>query len=259
MLKIVSMLALLVCFNAKAQDKKVIDHTDFHRWKTIKNSTISNDGKYIAYQAGPEKGDGYLYIYNTTTKKLDSVHRGISPVFSGGSGYLAFKIRPGHDTLRTCELQKIKKAKWPKDSLGLYLLGKDSLVKIPKLRLMELNDENDWGVFSFQHNKLTNPPKVKRWYWFKKNRPKPYSSKGGVVMVYNPAQEERTEFKDIRKFQISEDGNYVALTVHRRRGKDSTHLTIYKTASNETWVAPDKWKSVEKLVFNEQETSLAFC
>ena len=116
MRKHLTIFILLVSTVSMAQEKKIIDYTIFNDWKSLKGARMSNDGKYISYEVNPHKGDGYLFIYNTVSKKLDSIPRGNGASFSGGSGYLAFKIDPGFDTLRTCELDKVNKKKWPKDS-----------------------------------------------------------------------------------------------------------------------------------------------
>ena len=161
MQKLLTAILVMVSMGAIAQGKKVIDHTVYNDWKSLKNSQISNDGKYISYKVKPHRGDGYLYIYNTEAKTLDSIPRGTGASFSGGSSYLAFKIKPGYDTLRTCELEKVKKMKWPKDTLGIYLFENDSLIKMPKIKSFTANDENDWTVLEFSHNKIKEPKKKK--------------------------------------------------------------------------------------------------
>jgi len=254
--KIFTLIAVLVSFITVAQQKKVIDHTVYNDWKSLKNSSISNDGKYISYEVKPHRGDGYLYVYNTETKVLDSFFRAKSASFSGAGSYLAFRITPGFDTLRTCELKKIDKKKWPKDSLGIYLLDQDSLIKMPKLESFELNDENDWAVIRFKHNKIDEPKKKK--YLCKKKRPKGYKSTGHAVRMYNPSIDKKIEFKDVKRHTVSEKGNLVAFSIHQKTKKDSLHLMIFNTADQSTWTSPDKYTDLQKLTFNEQESSLAY-
>ena len=61
--------------DALAQQKKVIDQTVYPIWKTIKNTTISNDGNWVSYEINPLKGDGYLYIVNPAKNSKDSIAR----------------------------------------------------------------------------------------------------------------------------------------------------------------------------------------
>lgn len=256
MFKVLSIFAILISFASVAQEKKVIDHTVYDNWKSLSNSMISNDGKYISYEVNPHRGDGYLFIYDTQQKTLDSIPRGTEASFSGGSAYLAFKITAGFDTLRTCELKKIDKKKWPSDSLGIYLFENDSLIKMPEIGSFELNDENDWAVLMFKHNKIKEPKKKKRIP--KKKRPKPYKTNGHAVQMYNPSVSKNIEFKDVSAFEVSEKGNLVALTIHQKVKKDSVHLQLFNTQTQEIWTASNKYTDLQKLIFNEQETKLAF-
>lgn len=258
--KIISLLLILCSFSSIAQDsinspKKAIDHTDFNLWKTIDNVQISNDGSYIAYDVRPKKGDSYLFIYNTATQQLDSIERGSDPVFSGGSGYLAFTIQPGYDTLRTCELKKINKSKWPKDSLGIYLFAADSLIKYPKSLSFQLSEENDWGAFMFRHNKIYTPKK--RRPLLKKNREKVYPSKGHALFIYNPVTGVKSEHKNIKNYKLSESGKQVAMTVHRKYKLDSIQLHVFNTTSQQLWTADQQYTSVDKFAW-QKDDALAY-
>lgn len=253
--KLLTLILVLVSFVSVAQEKKVIDHTVYNDWKSLKNSKISNDGKYISYEITPHRGDGYLYIYNTETKAIDSFFRAKSGSFSGGSAYLSFTITPGFDTLRTCELEKIDKKKWPKDSLGIYLLEEDSLIKMPELSSIHLNDENDWAVIMFKNNKTDEPKKRKK--LCKKKRPKPYKSNGHKVTMFHP-NATIGGFKDVKSIEVSENGKLVAMTIHQKIEKDSLHLKIFNIENQLTWESKDKFTDIQKLTFDDQETRLAY-
>jgi len=256
--RISAILATLISLSAFAQ-KKIIDHTVYNDWKSLKSSQISNDGKFISYEINPHKGDGYLFIYNTETKALDSIHRGKGARFSGESGYLAFRIKPGYDTLRNCELNKVNKKKWPKDSLGIYLLEKDSLLKMPKLKSFEMNDESEWMTIFFDHNKCsTEKKKKKRGFCKKKKGEMEYDSDGHVLKLFNPAVEEKIEFKDVRSSEFSKNGSYVAFTTHKKEECDSVHMSIFNTVDLTTWCSPGKFTDLQKFVFDDQENKLAY-
>ena len=102
-------LFLILGLNAVGQEKKIIDHTAYNQWKRISDVLISPDGKFSSYTIKPDRGDGFLFVVENETGKKDSIFRGESASFSGLSSHLVFKITPGFDTLRSCELKKIKK------------------------------------------------------------------------------------------------------------------------------------------------------
>ena len=152
--------------------KKVIDHNAYTSWKKIEYQGISNDGNYISYFVTPLKGDGYVYVYNVKTSKLDSIPRAQKPTFTGDNKCLIFKISPGYDTLRTCEIKKIDKTKWPKDSLGIYFLENDSLVKIANVKEVEIPENGEWIGYTVDSNELKGKvKKKKKHYLFKKKKP----------------------------------------------------------------------------------------
>lgn len=134
--------------------KKVIDHTAYNDWKKNENQIVSNNGQFISYEISPLRGDGYLFLYNTETGHLDSFPRGKEAKFSFESNYFVFKITPGFDTLRNCELNDVDKKKWPKDSLGILILASDSLRKIPLLKSFTVETENNWMSYLQDKNEF---------------------------------------------------------------------------------------------------------
>ena len=243
-----------------AQEKKVIDHTVYNDWKSLKNAQISNDGKFISYEINPHRGDGVLCIYSVDSGETDTIPRASSAQFSGGSKYIAFEISPGFDTLRTCELKEIKRAKWPKDTLGIYFLDQDSLAKYPELKSFSTNDENDWMAVEFSNNELLNQPEKKKkkcWFKRKKEDEEAYSSDGHRLWLYHPEME--AEFKDMTAYEISEKGNQVAFITHRKIDDiDSVRVNFYALQEQSHWKGEELHTSIPKMTFNHKEDQLAF-
>jgi hypothetical protein len=186
---------------------------------------------------------------------LDSVYRGTDAKISGNGAYVAFKINPGFDTLRTCELKKIDKKKWPKDSLGIYYTANDSLVKMEKIKSFYLNDEDDWGVFVFDHNELKEDKKKK--HICKKKRPKDYESKGNYVMIFHPVNGKK-EYKDIVDFDTSEKANIVALINHQKSEGDSMQVSILQLSDFSQYNLSPRHTSIENMVLDEAGSKLAY-
>lgn len=256
-----TIICVLLSFAGISQEKKVIDHTVYNDWKTLKSASISGDGKYISYEITPHRGDGVLCIYNTESGKTDTIERAYGAEFSGGSSYIAFKITPGFDTLRTLELDKVKKSKWPQDSLGIYLLEKDTLMKFAELGSFSMNEENDWMAVSFKHNNLTNPPAVKKKGFFlcrKKKEEPEISSDGKLLLMYHPEHED-IEFANVLSSEMSEKGKYVAFVVHREiEEQDSVHINLFNTVSQEAWVHDTRYTDIQKLGFNHDEDQVVY-
>jgi dipeptidyl aminopeptidase/acylaminoacyl peptidase len=245
--------------------KKVIDHTVYNNWKKNENQIVSNDGNYVAFEINPHRGDGYLFVYNIKTEKLDSFPRGKEAKFSFDSEYIAFKITPGFDTLRNCELNKVDKKKWPKDTLGVYILERDSLIKYPLLKSFTVGSENNWLSYIVDENELKNTEhgskkkdrKVCKMFR-KKSEKKDYKSDGKALTVINPTTGRSFQYKNVTDHVISENGKQLAFTEHRKEKTDSVQLVTVDLESGRISRVEPKQTAVESLTYNKTGELLAF-
>ncbi len=146
---------LIICTSFTfSQNKKTLSFDDYNGWKSLTNNKISNNGKWISYEINPQKGDGYLYLYNTHEKTLDSIPRGKSAQFSPENDFVVFKIVPESDTLRTLKLEKTKSDKMPKDSLCVWNLNTGKRKTYPRIKSYRIPEKKgNWLVAHF-HKKL---------------------------------------------------------------------------------------------------------
>ena len=285
------LISLLVTFITFSQ-KKVIDHTAYNSWKKVDAQLISNDGNYVSYTIKPHRGDGYLYIYNHKTAKLDSFPRGYKQQFSGNSNFLVFQITAGFDTLRKCELNKVDKEKWPKDTLGIYLLESDSLIKIPFVKNYSIAEMGDWVNYSLEKNKTkedeekekkedevekatkadtTKKIEKKHTWCFLKNKStevviaktekkveEEYKSEGKVFTSFNPFTNKKYEYKDVTDYTVSKNSKYIAFTTHKKEKKNvKCELGILHPESGDFSIEAKKKTEFKGLTFNNSETALA--
>src|SRR5574343_484584 len=270
-MKILSILCLIFISTSVFCQKKVIDHTVYNDWRKAEAQIISNDGNYISYEINPHRVDGYLYLYNSSTSKTDSFPRGKEAKFGTNNSYFVFKITPGFDTLRNCKLNKVDKKKWPKDTLGIYVFAKDSLIKIPLLKSFSVFEDNDWLIYVVDENefkttsttseketkkkKSTSKKKKK----IKKEEEKPaYKSDGKLLTVLNPTTEKIYQFKDITDHSVSVKGNYLAMIEHKKEKVDSFQLVIVDLADGKPTPISPKFSSIKQLSFNYADNYLAF-
>jgi hypothetical protein len=148
--------------------KKVLTHDVYPHWKNLRNQQISADGKWVSYEVYEQKGDGYLYLYNTESGKLDSIARGKKARIAPSSDYMAFLIVPQYDTLRKMKLDKVPKKKLPKDSLGIWIFSKDTIIKIPKVKNFDMgNEDSPWMLYVMaEPKKEAKPEKKKKGFLF---------------------------------------------------------------------------------------------
>ena len=124
----------LQCLSQFYAQKHAVCEEDYLKWKKISNQQITEDGELVSYSLDQLKGDSYLYIQQTSPFRLDSFERASEAFFPLNHKFAVFKITPGYDTLRNLKLKKVKKSKWPKDTLGIYNFSNNLIIKEPGLQ-----------------------------------------------------------------------------------------------------------------------------
>ncbi len=150
---------LFSVYSAFAQTKKPLDHSVYDNWKSIGERMISNDGAYVVYTVNPQEGDGELIIQNlpagqagSPTKYKKIVPRGYNAVITEDSKYLVFKIKPFFQDTRLAKIKKKKTDDMPKDSIAIIELGKDSIIKKPRIKNFK-TPEKGFGFVAWQIEK----------------------------------------------------------------------------------------------------------
>ena len=261
--------AFSACFFSFAQ-KKIINHEAYAEWNRMSQNIISNDGAYSAYTIRPLNGDGLLYLVHLQTGKVDSFPRGVNPQFSSDSKSLVFKITAGYDTLRQCELNKVKKKKRPTDSLGIYLIESDSLIKIARLKSFTIAEEGNKLAYMSLDNKAPKRPDTsvsKKKKKKKKKRKKKKKSKGPVkkkvksdgklLVVTNSDFSQALEIKNVSSFKFSESGTKLAYITHQKTSVDSSELIVLEFGEKNEELLRAKFPAIAKHQFDESEKQMA--
>ncbi|OJY90650.1 MAG: peptidase S9 [Sphingobacteriales bacterium 40-81] len=141
MKKIVFFLLLLTNASVHAQ-KKPLDHTVYDSWQSIGEKKISNNGKWIAYVINVQEGDGNLVIQSTDASYKNTIPRGYNVTITPDSRFVIFKIKPPYADTRQAQIKKKKPDEFPKDSLAIMELGKDSITKIARVKSYQVPKKN---------------------------------------------------------------------------------------------------------------------
>jgi dipeptidyl aminopeptidase/acylaminoacyl peptidase len=145
------LLAATLLFGSTPQGKKPLDHTVYDGWNRISGESISNDGKWVVFSIEPQEGDSRLVIYNTTTGKADTVQRGTSAKISQDSRFVVFTIKPFFADVRKAKIAKKKADDMPKDSLGIVEFGRDSVVRVARVKSFMLPEKGTgWVAYQLE-------------------------------------------------------------------------------------------------------------
>jgi dipeptidyl aminopeptidase/acylaminoacyl peptidase len=134
-----------------AQNKKPLTHDVYDGWKSVGERMISNDGKYAVYAINPQEGDGELTIHNLTTQTKKTIVRGYSAVITQDNRYVVFKIKPVFQETRQARIKKKKPDEMAKDTLAIVELGKDSVIKLPRVKTFKTPEKaGEWLAYHIE-------------------------------------------------------------------------------------------------------------
>jgi dipeptidyl aminopeptidase/acylaminoacyl peptidase len=140
---------------AQPSAKKSLTTEDFAAWQIIPNKLISNDGNYVVFEKNPLKGDGELIVKGSNDSKV--FQRGYKAQFGSNNDFVVYHIKPPVDTLRKAKIEKLKKEKMPKDSLGIWFVKHNELFTYPKVESYKIPEENArWIACLFEAGKVQN-------------------------------------------------------------------------------------------------------
>ncbi|MEY3843795.1 MAG: hypothetical protein RL293_217 [Bacteroidota bacterium] len=251
---------LLGLSNAWSQGK-IIDHQAYKEWKRLEKQQFSQNDAWITYEINPLVGDGYLHWYQSETGKHDSLKRAKDAQLDPNGQFIAWKVVPGFDTLRNCELNKVDKKKWPKDSLYIYLTANDSLIKIPKLKSFQVTEDASVLAYLSEVSPKPAPEVKKNWlqkHGFQKEK-KPVEkpkSDGHQLTLWTTTSTWKQA--NVTKYSLPKNGKYVAIVTQQKLKNDSSQVRIYEVATQKLIKEFDRNTACETPVWNEEGTRLAF-
>ncbi len=242
--------------------KKALDHTAYKEWKRVEKQQFSTNGEWITYEINPLVGDGCIHWYEPTTGKHDSLLRGKDAKLDPNGQFIAWKLTPGFDTLRTCELNKIDRKKWPKDSLCIYVTSKDSLIKIPKLKSYLVSEEA--SVLAYLTEASTKPtPEIKKNFFqkhwpFKKEDKAVEKPKSDGHQLHLWTTSDTWSLENVTKYSLPKNGKYVAVVTHQKLKHDSSQVKVYDIVTKKLVKEFDRNIACELPIWNEDGTRIAF-
>jgi dipeptidyl aminopeptidase/acylaminoacyl peptidase len=258
MKQIILLLAVLSLGSTVFCQKKEIQPDDYFKWHNISNYKIGNTGKIITYEITKLRSDGFLVIYNKETNTKDTIPRGYKAYINSEENFVAFKIKPEFDTVRQMKIDKVKKSKMPKDSLGIYLVKEDSTIKVPKLKSFYLPEEGEWIAYLLDHNKKIKVPGKKKKKKKKKKGEPEIKSKGKRLVLFNPIENTKKEFNDVKSVYKGRSDNMFSFVVQQKIDTlDSNYVYIFNTQSLESEKVFSSVKS-NSIKFNYNTDEFAF-
>lgn len=243
-----ALLASIAVFGANYQaPKKPLDHSVYDSWKTIRGTTISNDGKWIAYAIAPQEGDMILEIQNTKSgvKKAYPIGQSLTlptgaPIvprisFSKDSKFLITTILPKLDDYKKARKDKVKPDDQPKNGLLIVDLDKATDVQLPKITSWQIAREDSGFILFRPEPPKTEPakpdaakPEAPKPEAPKADAPKPAAKElkkkadhkaGDTYVLRNLATGAETKIDNVSSAAFNKTGETLLLTLSDKDGK----------------------------------------
>lgn len=241
---------------------KIIDHNAYSEWNRIEKVKLSNQGTWLTFEVLPLQGDGYLHCHNTLTNRQDSMFCAKDLQMTESGSLMAWRRTAGFDTLRSCELNKVDKKKWPKDTLIIYDSNKDTLVKIPQVKRFQVAESNDFIAYLKEQNDKPEPlpVEVQKKCWLHRKEPTPATPKeiksdGTTLVLRKYSQLFRVN--NATDFVLSKQGTLAYIT--QEKGKqDTVNLFVLSQNGFLSKKIGNKQISIKSLQWNKEGTFLSF-
>ena len=235
-----SLITLFLCHGLTAQSTKApLDHSVYDGWNQIQRPQLSADGRWVAYELNPQRGDGALHLLNWQAQITDTIARGSQLRFSPDSGFAAFLIKPEEEVVRQARVDGKKEEEMPRDHLGIY-------------RFHDQRQELVENVRSFALAEEASP-----WLAIHLARMPGDTLEGTQLIILNPLTGEEQRFERVSDYVMSGNGQMVAFVDHAT-DNGLSRLQLYNTTDGSLALLFEGQGKIQGLTPDAGGSQLAF-
>ena len=236
-----------------SQEKRSLTIEDFNNWNILKSSVISNDGKIIAFEQNPQKGDGKLII-RFENGDFDTIPRGCNPAIGPENDFIVFNIKQPEDIIRKAKLAGNDK-ELPPDSIGILTVDSRKITGFPRLKSMKIAEENvSWIAFT-----VTPEKDLKDSVGIKKSKGKDNKAVREDLILYNIKTADTIFISSVTEYFYSKKGTYIFFN---KQEEDSVSVNSFLYRFNTATAVQDLLFSekgtLKKVVSDDLGTNYAF-
>jgi dipeptidyl aminopeptidase/acylaminoacyl peptidase len=253
-------------FSTAQNDKTPLDFNDYDIWKKISGERLANNGSFVVFHEVPGKGNQVIKIQSTDGSTILSYERGEKSSITDDSKFVIFTIKPDLDSIRALKRIKTKEDKMPKDSLAIFNIRENTLIKIPNIKSYSLPLE--WnGSVVYTLDKVIEPDVSTKKDTLdtqtpdsvKVKKPKAVSKKNGYhLVVRNLGLSSEDTIQYVLTYKLAKKTNKI---IYHTSGVDSTKVEgiyYYDVASKISKALSTGEYQYDKLALSEDGSQAAF-
>ncbi|MFN0112605.1 MAG: alpha/beta hydrolase family protein [Blastocatellia bacterium] len=155
--------------------KRALTHADYDGWRGIQGQTLSRDGKFLAYAAVPQDGDGEIIVRNLTSgaefrhgrgwrpptpppndpeaglAAFQAVAGAVRPRFTADNRFAIFTIEPNKADVLKARKDKKTPEQMPKNALGIMDLSSGQVTRIERVKNFQApEDGSGWLAYALE-------------------------------------------------------------------------------------------------------------
>ena len=186
--------------------KKILDHGDLDIWNVIKDKSISPNGAHIVYTLQKGERVNKLVLKSNDGANLLEYTHGLKGVFTYDSNFAIFNIETSKDSIAELKRKKVKKERFPKDTLAVFNISTKELTKLAHLKSYKLPEK--WsGYLAYQYEVISKGKDS-----LNKKKKKVGKENGYHVVLVNLISKAQDTFKYVTNYTFAKKGKYFAYT-----------------------------------------------
>jgi len=137
--------------------KKPFTHDDAMKFKSIRSTIVSDNGKWIAYTTLPDRGDGDLFVISPRDSFKVNIPRGDKPQFSKDGNWLAAYINP-----KSLDVDNSKGKDKPKSNMAILRNSTGVITEIENVSKFQFSNNSKWLMYHKHADDSDKSEKMKK-------------------------------------------------------------------------------------------------
>jgi len=290
------MLSLLAAQVPAQSTKRALTPNDYDSWRSLQGSTISRNGKWVAYVMQPQDGDGELFVKATSaateyrqprgyrpptpppdasdpaaTAAFQAQGRLLRPLFSADSKYLFFNIEPAKAEILKARKDKKPAAEMPKNALGIMDLATGKVTRIEDVKSYQVPEDGSGFVAILKGaapEPRATPPAANTAGGNANAQPRPAATPtpaggrrkeyGSTLNLRNLADGKERTFPDVLDYTFAKDGKSLVFAVSSRKEETNGAFAVTPQSDSAPVALLAGAGKYTKFTWDEDQNQLAF-
>lgn len=238
---------LSVCPTTFAQ-KRPLDHSVYDNWKSLRNISLSDDGRFAGVIMTPQEGDSVLFVRDLKNNRSLTV-KGVNRYMLSPDGkYTVGLIKAPFSERREARIKKKKTDEMPEDTLAVIHNDSFGIAKIAGVKSFKTAEK--MGT----HIAYTITQKADTTRGKKSAKPKE------LLVIRNIATQQEDTILNAKEYLFSKFGNSLAIVIDpdKKDSTDTSGVLFYDLKKNISTRISNEKAEYKSLAFDENGEQLVY-